>query len=298
MLNAPVFRWLLDVENLWKTPLDDAEVFRTTEQWATGEAAQQALKLLPQGERSKVLKFYRHTDAKLCLGSCLLKRRAISEACGVSWGAVAISEDRNRKPCYNPKNLEDRTLQFNVSHHGTLVALAGCPGDHTKLGVDIVRMNWEKDYAKVREAGFEAWANVYEMVFSSKEMIDISTYVPPQHMSEEGLVSAKLRHFYAHWCLKEAYVKMTGEALMAEWLKELEFRNVKVPAPNEESEWGETCGNVEIWFRGGQVEDVNLEIQAFRDDYMVATCISNTIGVIDAFSVLDIERDVYPKELC
>ena len=295
MFEAPVFRWLLDVDNLWATPLGEIEVFKSTEKWATGADAQHALRLLPQDERVKVLKFYRHTDAKLCLGSCLLKRRAISEACGTSWSEVIISEDSNRKPCYKPKDAGGRTLQFNVSHHGSLVALAGCPGSHSMLGVDIVRVDWDRDYAKVQEAGFEAWANVYEMVFSNREMNDIAKYTPSQHTNHEETIRSKLRHFMTHWCLKEAYVKMTGEALMAEWLKELEFTNVKVPVANGESEWGEICGNVEIWFRGKRVENVNLEIQAFRDEYMVATCVSNTEIAVDVFKVLDIKRDVYPE---
>ncbi|KZF21519.1 4'-phosphopantetheinyl transferase [Xylona heveae TC161] len=45
------------------------------------------------------------------------------------------------------------------------------------------------------------------------------------------IIDAQLRLFYAHWCLKEAYIKMTGEALLAGWLKELEFRNVRPPKP-------------------------------------------------------------------
>jgi len=49
-------------------------------------------------------------------------------------------------------------------------------------------------------------------------------------VSSTPLIASKLRNFYAHWCLKEAYIKMTGEALLAPWLRDLEFRNVRPPA--------------------------------------------------------------------
>ena len=290
-----VFRWLLDVQDLWKTPFDGAEPFKSTEHWATGQAAQRALDLLPPPEQAKVLKFYRQSDAKLCLGSCLLKRRAISDAVGIGWADVIIGEDSNRKPYYRPSASGAKIMEFNVSHHGTLVALVGCIGGETKLGVDIVRMNWEKDYTKVLEEGFDSWTKTYEMVFSDQEVQDIAHYVPPQSTSKQEEIRAKLRHFYAHWCMKEAYVKMTGEALLASWLKALEFRNVQVPAPAADGEWGESCSDVEIWFYGERVRNVKLDIQAFKDDYMIATCSSNVDAAFGAIKICDLENGIYPK---
>ncbi|KAL9125602.1 MAG: hypothetical protein Q9217_005213 [Psora testacea] len=295
---AIVFRWLLDVDKLWATPFQGDGPFKSTELWASGEGAQNALGLLPTEERTKVLRFYRHTDAKLCLGSCLLKRCAIAQTCDVPWTDVTISEDEHRKPCYKPADPAKKTLQFNVSHHGALVVLVGCTDERIRVGVDIVRMNWEKDYATVMRDGFEAWARVFETVFSNEEIRDITHYMPPAHTSQADEFRAKLRHFYVHWCLKEAYVKMTGEALLAKWLKQLEFRNVQVPLAGQEgngADWGQTCRNVEIWFHGKMVEDVQLEIQAFRDDYMVATAVSRIDTALDAFRALDVEHDVYPS---
>ena len=94
------------------------------------------------------------------------------------------------------------------------------------------------------------------------------------------------------------------EALLALWLKELEFRNVKVPMAytqlpadaQRNGEWGETCTDVEIWFRGDRVTDVKLEIQAFREDYMVATASSNIEVDLAAFKELSVKEDVYPKQ--
>ena len=210
-----------------------------------------------------------------------------------------VGEDLNRKPCYKPVDSKSPKMEFNLSHHGTLVALVGCTGDALKLGVDIVQMNWEKDYRAVLKDGFEHWANIYESVFSEREISDIAHYSTRESDFEED-IRAKLRHFYAHWCLKEAYIKMTGEALMAPWLKDLEFRNVKVPLPvnqakdvQEDRGWGQTCGDVEIWFRGSRVTDVEMELQAYGEDYMIGSAASEANPSFGAFEKLDLVRDVY-----
>ena len=293
-----VFRWLLDVHPIW--PVDESNgtplaAREATIQWAKGKEAQYALNLLTGEERAKVLRFYRPSDAKLSLGSCLLKRRAISSKCKVLWPEAIISEDGNRKPCYKPLKPDGQALEFNVSHHGTLVALVGSLSKELKLGVDIVKMNREKDHAMVMKEGFQAWANTYESVFSAREVKDIAEYVAPMHEDPQEMIRAKLRHFYAHWCLKEAYVKMTGEALLASWLKALEFRHVQVPSPStqEGNDWGQVCKDVEIWFHGKRVNDVHLEIQAFRDDYMIATASSNVDASLSAFEELNLEKDVH-----
>ena len=299
-----VFRWLLDVNEIWPIPIEVSKGIQHTAHWATGRATGQALALLTEGERAKVLRFYRPSDAKLSLGSSLLKHRAIANTCQVPWSQAVISEGINKKPCYNPIAPSSKSLEFNVSHHGSLVALVGYPGDAVRLGVDIVQMNWEKDYKTVMKDGFEAWANVYESVFSDREIMDIAGFVPPIRGTQQDEVRAKLRHFYAHWCLKEAYVKMTGEALLASWLKDLEFRNVQVPLPASQilangqsgSDWGQTCVDVEIWFYGKRVTDVRLEIQAFREDYMIATASSSMEVAFSAFDELVAERDVYPLQ--
>lgn len=292
MSEQSVFRWLLDVDNLWAAPFEGDNVFKSTERWAP--QAQYPLSLLAADEKAKVLHFYRHSDAKLCLGSCLLKRRAISDRCGIPWNDVCIDQDSNSKPCYKPPNATGMTLEFNVSHHGTLVALVGCSKLDIKLGVDVVKMNRGRDYAKVQEDGFASWAKVYEMVFSEREVDDIAKYETPAELSYEQEIRAKLRHFYAHWCLKEAYVKMTGEALLAKWLKEMEFRNVQVPKAADDGKWGESCSGVEMWFRDQRLEGINMEIQAFQSDYMIATCASRADVKFTPFKELDIESDVYP----
>ena len=303
MDEGTVYRWLLDVDSLWPSPIDELVPSKeATARWATGEATQRALHLLPPHERARVLRFYWPVDAKLSLGSFLLKHRAIVTTSGVPWSEASISTDGNGKPCYIPRSPDTLGLEFNVSHHGTLVALVGCPGLAARVGVDIVKMNWEKDYATVMRNGFRAWADTYEMVFSDREVNDIAGFEPPDQSDLKEKIKAQLRHFYAHWCLKEAYVKMTGEALLASWLKDLEFRDVQVPLPQSqllheaegEGEWGQRCEDIEIWFHGQRVTDVKLEIQAFREEYMIATSSSSANVALSTFKILNSERDIYP----
>ncbi|KAF2138970.1 uncharacterized protein K452DRAFT_290072 [Aplosporella prunicola CBS 121167] len=95
------------------------------------------------------------------------------------------------------------------------------------------------------------------------------------HFLSDVIVEEKLRLFYTFWCLKEAYIKLTGEAMLAGWLREVEFRNVRAPraaaAPN--SPWGEKVQDIHVYRQGALVADVKLSIQAFEADYMVAVAV-------------------------
>lgn len=88
--------------------------------------------------------------------------------------------------------------------------------------------------------------------------------------TELRLIEARLRRFYTFWALKEAYIKMTGEALLAGWLRELEFGNVIAPGVAEEGSWGEVERGVQVCFRGRKVEGLRVEVVGFGREYVVA----------------------------
>ncbi|KAL9610342.1 MAG: hypothetical protein Q9167_004940 [Letrouitia subvulpina] len=303
--DTDIFRWVLDVKALWPATETTSKGPAATAEWATEEESKWALNFLTIDEQTKVLRFYHIKDAKLSLGSSLLKRCAVAKACRVPWSRIKISFDKNHKPCYvAAPDAMPGNLEFNVSHHGSLVALVGSTDSRLGLGVDIVQMNFDKDVPAVRHRGWEEWVKTFEAVFSQQEVRDIVSWIPPGHVSAEENVKAKIRHFYAHWCMKEAYVKMTGEALMAPWVQQMEFRNILDPMPAGQSllsaegrtngDWGEIYTNVEIWHCGTQVKDVKMELQAFRDDYMIATAVSTPQPHLLPFQELDIEHDIYP----
>lgn len=282
-INRAVIRWLVDVDQLW--PQTSSSATRPlTVYWAPDEAVQTALNRLPQDEKAKVLRFHFTSDAKMSLASCLLKRKAITQICEVPWHEANVTLDNNKKPYFVPGGEKTgKTVALNVSHHGGLVAVAACPGSATKLGIDIVSMS-QANIATVARQGFETWVRTFEAVFSDRELNDIVHFVPPESCDPQAEIATKLRHFYLHWAMKEAYVKMTGEGLVARWVKDLEFLNVRTPKHanelNLESEYGEALCDVEIYLYSKRVDDVKLEVQAFRDGFLVVAASDRSINFL------------------
>lgn len=200
------------------------------------------------------------------------------------------------------------------------------------VGIDITCVNERNDYAKLDTEGFERWMDTYTEFFSVDEIWDM-TYTLPQPLtlldgstiSEEELgrldrcvtrdkevsvrlangerrtfgsdliVDAKLRRFYTFWGYKEAYIKLTGEAMMAPWLRDLEFRNVRaprqgtVPRCSTHGVWGEKVSDAEVYLNDERVEDVSMEIQAFEEDYMIAVAVRPR-GLLGEASIPKLER--------
>jgi 4'-phosphopantetheinyl transferase len=118
------------------------------------------------------------------------------------------------------------------------------------------------------------------------------------------VIDAKMRRFYAMWCLREAYVKMTGEALLAPWLKELEILNVDAPAGNGATQdpaslqKGQVVRDFSISFKGRPVTKVRMELTALGENYMVAASARSPTGrdisslEMGDWQLLDLESDV------
>ena len=344
MANRAVFRWLLDTAQLWPAPTSISSGYpaTSTENWATGDASR-ALSALPPEETAKVLRFKRPQDAKLKLGSYLLKHLAIVRSCGVPWSESVISVADNGKPYYDPpEDAEEKIVQFNVSHHGAVVVLVGRAGPGARLGIDVVHVDWDKDRRTVAREGFEGWVRIFQEVFSELEVANIVSTIPDTYTLEDGTavnlkeveerggsykveseelivqmpdgmeqtlssevrLKARLRRFYTFWSLKEAYIKMTGEALMAKWLRELEFRNVRVSQTSEQLQstglWGGIVSDVEVWLRNVKEDETCMEIQAFREDYIISTAVEGdraeglAAGRFEPWKVLSLDEDVYP----
>lgn len=246
----------------------------------------------------------------------------------------------HQRPCFIPSGSETRpagagdmpTIEFNVTHQASFVALAGCvvpfqagkdqedqdqdqdPNRRSEtvatavfsvpkpssapvpsipqVGIDVTcvdepgrrRTNAQKTLKDVTD-----FIDIFQDVFSQRELDTMKKAARmPTSSSSSSLGSAagptaslsdviksSLRLFYAYWALKEAYIKMTGEALLAPWLRDLEFKNVVAPAPvdvaNRGDKWGDPYTGVETWLYGRKVEDVRIELVAFESDYLVAT---------------------------
>ena len=196
------------------------------------------------------------------------------------WNESEISQERqtqNGKPYFKKGGVE-----FNVSHHGQIVALIATTAPGVHVGIDVVQVDLARDRRGVEsEKGFEGWVQSFRDVFSPSEFSTLRNLTPglPRPDSEETL-KMKLRRFHVNWALKEAYIKMTGDALMAQWLQQLEFTSTMPPSPVRASDplkwtWGETMVTG-VTLHGKPVEGARIEIDALREDYMVATAVNDS----------------------
>lgn len=204
-----------------------------------------------------------------------------------------------------------------------------------QVGVDIVCVNERDDYRTIDQDGFDGWVDIYEEIFSDEERwdmkfkidsvtlldgqtvtaedlgrndrcvrrnLDLSMTLPSGQtttFNSELLIDAKLRRFYTFFCYKEAYIKLAGEALLAPWLKQLEFQNVRSPKAgtvarcSTHGTWGEKVEDVEVLLHGKPVQDVTISIQAFEEQFMIASAVrSSSDLVMPSFTSLNLEHDI------
>lgn len=178
--------------------------------------------------------------------------------------------------------------------------------EEVRIGVDIActkephRTPDLSSQAKLNE-----WIEVFGEMFSRREQHDMK-YANIPNMNTEITVEQRGRLFYTYWALKEAYIKMVGEGLLAPWLRELEFRNVPVPQiceqPKQES-WTlmseEDIHNLQVLFRSRSIaHTMQTTLEAFEDTFVVATM---TRGVADLLTQDRQWRQIEPLrdiELC
>lgn len=286
-------QWLLDTRPLW--PVQKASAKDEVQQLKTVVSlllclavlfvyhdlysqpqASRALSLLTPAEQDSVLRYYHLRDAKTKLASHLLKHLVI-HSLGVPWQLTALSRGEKGKPIFAPSvDHENIILDFNVSHQAGIVCLIAVVGVRgAEVGTDIVCVNEriKQDSEYILKHGFEDWVDIHADVLADSEVEFMKSSIPAR--SPDLDINAKLRRFYAVWCLREAYVKMTGDALLAPWLKDLEMRDVQVPEAKEGTgsqslEQGEVVRQFANYLNGKAVTDVKTELTALGAHYMVA----------------------------
>jgi 4'-phosphopantetheinyl transferase len=161
----------------------------------------------------------------------------------------------------------------------------------------------------------------------------ISTTTPTLHSEPNNVYPLRLRRFYAFWSLKEAHIKMIGSGLLAPWLQDLEFLNVIAPPPppsnclsaeeepddgfswalrgiedaeekerreaeKERKKWTapeQSVRGIKAVLYGKVIDDVELEIVAFEEDFLMATAIrgvTERVGAEKRWIKLDIDKDI------
>jgi 4'-phosphopantetheinyl transferase len=238
----------------------------------------------------------------MMLGSHLLKHYLISRFCDVPWHEVKLSRDAHKKPIYRDPVTGKLPVAFNVSHQAGIVALIAVHGydkGEVDVGVDVVCTSErrDRDVQTIERDGWPSYVDIYADVFSRSEV----NYLKYQILSvpgaprgagttQEEMVDFKLRSFYTIWCLREAYVKMTAEALVAEWLGQLEFRNFLPPKPTPgfdvpaHEDGPQVLKEHDIHFRGRKVNDANVCLRALGPDYIFATAVRTAPNKNDGLS--------------
>ena len=301
--HSPVFRYILYVD-----PVLHDESQKKSQPWHLEPQISRFLDMLPEDEQASTLKFFRTPDKARALGSRLLKHLAIVRACNIAWNASKVSaQPVNGKPCYQPPSPKGPTVEFNVSHDDNVVILAGVRGNEYQVGIDVMNVKKARDRVAWRDhGGWEGWINTFEAAFHPNEMKAMRDF-HPSGTNDHAIRIQKLRLFYCYWVLKEAYIKMTGEAFRDPHIKQLEFRGVRAPKsayeapqPGNPIPWGEIVKNFEVWKHGRQLQNVYMELQALGPDYVVATAISKSDDGADEqpfppVEVIDLQRDVVER---
>lgn len=344
--------WLLDTRSLW--PGQNI--------WSAPGAAE-AMALVSMAEQKTISTKMFIQDARMSLGSALLKRLFISKTLDIPWKDVGLArkgDPKHGKPCaVDVVGRPIEGIDFNVSHQAGLVALIGWNGKKrhryhpnggiegyispstnfepdVMVGVDIVCVNERDDYRTIDAEGLDGWVDIYDFVFSDEERwsmkydVDYITLLDGTILGRDEigrhdrcitrnkqialttptgqdvkfnsdlLVDAKLRRFYTYFCYKEAYIKLAGEALLAPWLKQLEFFNVRSPKPGTVArcstigQWGEEVDDVEVHMNGQEVSDVKMKIQSYEESFMISTAIQGEINGlrVPSFKKLDLRSDI------
>lgn len=270
------------------------------------------LETLQPPDQETVRKYYQLPDRHMSLASNLLKYLFIHRTCRIPWKEIHISRTPapHRRPCFvpptsgHPENKVIPNVEFNVSHQASLVALAGTiysPSDSSpepvftqpvpssapspsvpQVGIDITCADEKRgsraSNPPTTHETLAEFVDIFAEVFSPRELRTMKNArgptLPPGPQRNAAEVQYGLWMFYTYWALKEAYIKMTGEALLAPWLRELEFTDVLVPEVSDvKRQWSRPYTGVRTWLRGELVEDVRVEIVAFGREYLIATAV-------------------------
>lgn len=158
-------------------------------------------------DKKEVAKFVFQNDAKRALVGRYLTKKFLTEVSGLAWKEVNVLRDlKNNKP-YFPKLVDNKKIQFNISHSGDFVVLAGEVGN-LDLGVDLMKVE------KQRATSVSEFFRLMTSQFGPEEWSAIkSRNTEPEQMEV----------FYRYWCLKESYTKATGTGITVD-LQKICFR--------------------------------------------------------------------------
>lgn len=201
-------------------------------------------------EKERIGRFVFKRDAKRSIIGQLMIRKFLSEAIQLPWSQIKTKRDLNNKPI-----IEGFDLNFNVSHDGNFVVLAG--EENISVGIDIMR-NCYKGGKSLNE-----FFRLMQRNFHSNEWTYIS----------KGTDIKKTNSFYRFWCLKESYVKATGTGLTID-LKKICF------VPKNELKKDLILSDTELFVDGKLLSEWSFH-EYLYDDYTITVCIKGSITPVN-----------------
>lgn len=193
-------------------------------------------------EKERIGRFVFKRDAKRSIIGQLMIRKFLSQATCLPWSQIKTIRDENNKPV-----VEGFNLNFNVSHDGNLVVLAG--EDSTVVGIDVMKNCYTggkslNEFFRLMHRNF----HINEWVFINK-----------------GTDMKKTNSFYRFWCLKESYVKATGTGLTVD-LRKICF------VPKSELKKDVIIDDTELYIDGQLMSDWSFHELLF-DNYTITVCL-------------------------
>lgn len=226
MASSNRVRWVFDCGN-W---------FPTENDWSIASRSIQI------EEKERIGRFVFKRDAKHSIIGQLMIRKFVSEATHLPWAKIKIKRDQNNKPV-----IEGFNFNFNVSHDGNYVVLAG--EENTNVGIDIMRNSYKggkslNDFFKLMHRNF----HINEWAYINK-----------------GTDMEKINSFYRLWCLKESYVKATGTGLTID-LRKICF------VPKSEMKKDVIVVDTELFINDQLMPDWNFH-ELLYNEYTLTVCI-------------------------
>lgn len=234
MMASNRVRWVFDCSN-W---------FPSENDWS------KASRSIQLEEKERIGRFVFKRDAKRSIIGQLMIRKFLSEATQLSWSQIKTKRDQNNKPI-----VEGFNLNFNVSHDGNLVVLAG--EVNIPVGVDIMRNCYTggkslNEFFRLMHRNFhtDEWAYI-----------------------NEGNDVKKTNSFFRLWCLKESYVKATGTGLTID-LKNLCF------VPKSVLKKDVILNDTELFIDGCLMSNWSFH-ELLYDNYTITVCIKGSVTPVN-----------------
>lgn len=229
-----------------------------------------AVSMIQPEEKQRISQFVFQEDFKASLAGRLLLRCFVRTALCVDNHCVKFGRDERNKPYLMDMkgNLNEKVIDFNVSHQGSYACLAGYIGHKTSsnaqlcLGVDVM---------KIEYGGGKPLNEFFRIMtrnFSPNEWQYIKSFDTNQ---------GKLKAFMRNWCLKESYVKNVGTGITMN-LQKLDF-NIKTREVGRDVIVTDTQLNVD----GKLLHDFVFEESLINDDHCVAVSLQNQSAVADSY---------------